>query len=196
MRTLERAFNRARIPIAYTQGFNRRPRMSLAAALPLGFTSVGELADIWLVEFVEPNAAQKMMMSKMAPGIMVHGVEEVPLSAPSLQSILSSASYEVSIAAAEFDCTALNKGIERMLAAESWPMQRRRGRGKKKNIDLRPLILKLQLLNRRDDCLIEMELIQNQTKTGRPDDVLAALAIDPHESLIMRTKMSLSESNG
>ncbi len=34
-RTLQRAINRARIPIAYTQGYNKRPRMQLADALPL-----------------------------------------------------------------------------------------------------------------------------------------------------------------
>jgi radical SAM-linked protein len=48
-RTLERMLNRAQIPLAYTQGYNPRPRMQLATALPLGFTSECEIADIWLL---------------------------------------------------------------------------------------------------------------------------------------------------
>ena len=38
-RTLERSSNRARLPMAYTLGFNKRMRLQLAPALPLGFTS-------------------------------------------------------------------------------------------------------------------------------------------------------------
>ena len=53
-RAVERALNRAGLPIAYTQGFNRRPRLSLAAALPLGYTSQAEIADVWLTEPVDP----------------------------------------------------------------------------------------------------------------------------------------------
>jgi radical SAM-linked protein len=51
-RAVERALNRAGLPVAYSQGFNRRPRLSLAAALPLGYTSEAEMADVWLTETV------------------------------------------------------------------------------------------------------------------------------------------------
>ena len=54
-RAVERALNRAGLPIAYTQGFNRRPRLSLAAALPLGYTSQAEIADVVLA-LLEPKA--------------------------------------------------------------------------------------------------------------------------------------------
>src|SRR5690606_31263699 len=85
-RTLERALNRARLPVAYTQGFNRRPRLQFATALPLGFTSEAELGDVWLMEIVEPAAARAQMMSRMAPGILIHEVWEVPLEAPAMQA--------------------------------------------------------------------------------------------------------------
>ena len=65
-RALERALNRAQIPVAYTQGFNRRPRMQMATALPLGYTSEYELADILLLEAMEPEAARVQLMARMA----------------------------------------------------------------------------------------------------------------------------------
>ena len=52
-RTLERALNRAKVPVAYSQGFNTRPKMSMASALPRGYTSSHELADVWLTETME-----------------------------------------------------------------------------------------------------------------------------------------------
>ena len=44
----ERVLRRADLPILYTQGFNTRPRIQLAMALPLGITSECELLDVAL----------------------------------------------------------------------------------------------------------------------------------------------------
>ena len=49
-RTWERTLRRARLPLAYSQGFNPRPKINLAAALPLGFTSDCEIVEFWLDE--------------------------------------------------------------------------------------------------------------------------------------------------
>jgi radical SAM-linked protein len=192
-RTLERSFNRARIPIAYSQGFNRRPRMSLAAALPLGFTSGYELADIWLGKEMEPAVAQAQMMHKMAPGIVISDVTSVPLSLPSLQSTVTSACYDVYLPPAAVNQSDLPASIEKILAAKSLPQQRKRGRGKIKNYDLRPLIidLKAEVLGN-GSKRISMELCLGPGGSGRPDDVLLALLLDPFEALIHRTKITLS----
>ena len=47
-RAWERAFRRAGLPLAYSQGFHPGPRLNLACALPLGFTSECEIVDAWL----------------------------------------------------------------------------------------------------------------------------------------------------
>ena len=192
-RTLERSFNRAHIPIAYTQGFNRRPRMSLAAALPLGFTSESELADIWLAEEVDPATLQRAMMRKMAPGILVSLIESVPLSDPSLQSIVTSATY-VAFLPDDSNRVMLQDNIDQILAAKSLPRQKKRGKGKIRNYDLRPLIIDLGLDKKNgDQVAVRMELCLGPSKSGRPDDVLAALAIDSLGTLIHRTRIKLSE---
>ena len=41
MRFWERAFRRARVPIAHSEGFRPHPRFALAAPLPVGVTSDG-----------------------------------------------------------------------------------------------------------------------------------------------------------
>ena len=192
-RTLERSFNRAHIPIAYTQGFNRRPRMSLAAALPLGFTSEHELADIWLAQEVDPATARKEMMRKMAPGISVSHIESVPLSDPSLQSTTTSASYVVTFLDSA-NRVELREGVERILNTKSLLQQRKRGKGKIKEFDLRPLIIDLVLDDRATDPVrIRMELHLSPGKSGRPDDVLLALKLDPYSTLIHRTKITLPD---
>lgn len=193
-RTLERALNRAQIPIAYTQGFNRRPRLSLADALPLGYTSEAELADIWLGEKMEPNLVQKQMMETMAPGIIIHQVEEVPLSAPSLQSATAAASYEVMLLDA-VDLAALEQRVADFLDAESVIRERQQGRkGKVKRYDLRPLVYHLAVARTAGDSvklLMEVSLLPGET--GRPDEILLELGLDPLAARIHRTQLVVAD---
>ncbi|NCF66214.1 MAG: DUF2344 domain-containing protein [Chloroflexi bacterium] len=190
-RTLERSFNRSQIPIAYTQGFNRRPRMSLAAALPLGFTSACELADIWLKKELNPEAAREQMQEKMAPGIYVSRVEVVSLSAPSLQSVTRSAIYSVTLLDAVNELE-LRKRIRKAMDADGLPRQRKRGKGKVKEYDLRPLIINMHVEESMNDLTrLRMELSLEPGKTGRPDEVLSELSLDAANARIHRTELNL-----
>src|SRR4030066_2266263 len=44
----ERTSRRAGRPLAYSEGFSPHPRLTLAAALPLGCVSENDLLDAWL----------------------------------------------------------------------------------------------------------------------------------------------------
>lgn len=192
-RTLERSLNRARIPVAYSQGFNRRPRLSFAAPLPLGYTSEHELADIWLMEAMEPQAAQQQMMEKMAPGIEITAVETVPLKSPSLQSITTSASY-TAVPYDPLQVEALAHQVDQLLASERLMRIKKRGKGKEKRYDLRPLILDLAVdAGEHRRAVLIMTLMLMSGKSGRPDEVLAALELDPLAAHIHRTMINLAD---
>ena len=191
-RTLERALNRAKIPVAYTQGFNRRPRMQMATALPLGYTSEYELADILLAEHMEPEQARQQLMAKMAPGIVVLQVEDVPVSGPSLQAITQSSTY-VATPLDPVDFAELQAKVAAILAADMLERERER-RGKKKVYDLRPLIRDLSTTQDEDGQVhIYMDLCLEPSKTGRPDEVLDALGFDPLDLRVHRVGMVLAE---
>ena len=55
-RAFERALFRARIPMAYSSGFNPHPRISYAGAAPTGAASEAEYLEIGLAEVVDPAA--------------------------------------------------------------------------------------------------------------------------------------------
>lgn len=192
-RTLERALNRAKIPVAYTQGFNRRPRMQMATALPLGYTSEYELADILLMEEMEPELARQQLMAKMAPGIVILRVEDVPISGPSLQSLTKSSTYEAT-PLDPVDFAELQVNVAAILTADTLEKTRER-RGKKKVYDLRPLILDLSATqDEAGQVHIYMNLCLEPSKTGRPDEVLETLGFDPLDLRIHRTSMVLLDA--
>lgn len=185
-RTLERSLNRAAIPVAYSQGFNRRPRLSLAAALPLGYTSEGELADIWLTEAMDPEQVRQQLAAAIAPGIAILQAAEVPLSEPSLQQAVSSSIYEATFLD-PLDRTMLQQKVAALLAADSLIRERQGGKkGKKREYDLRPLILSLEVTEVESEPRLQMHLVQNPTQTGRPDEVLLALGFDPLDTIVHR----------
>ena len=189
-RAVERALNRAGLPVAYSQGFNRRPRLSLAAALPLGYTSEAEVADIWLAEVVAPELFQEQLAQCMPPGIGVRQVVEVPLASPSIQQQMAESFYEVHFLD-PVDREELRAKVGEIMVASSVVRERARGKGNKPQmIDLRPLIIHMELTEDVTDgtCLI-LRLVQTATQTGRPDDVLDALGIDPLNTRVHRVAL-------
>lgn len=186
-RTIERSLNRAHIPLAYTQGYNPRPRMQLASALPLGFTSEGELADIWLLEKVDPDLMLQKLKDKLAPGIVIHKVEEIDLRAPALQNMTEAAAYIVSFSES-INRTELT---ERVTALLNEPVIMRARHSKQ--YDLKSLIHSLSVgEDESGDPALSMELSLLPGRTGRPDEVLQALGLDPLDTHIHRTELFLA----
>ena len=54
-RTLQRAFRRADLPLAYTKGYNPHPKLSFATALATGFSSDAEWIELELMQPVAPQ---------------------------------------------------------------------------------------------------------------------------------------------
>jgi len=187
MRTLERTFRRADLPLAYTQGFNPHPRLNLASALPLGFTSDGEIADLLLEVYVNPEQIQHALEQAAPPGIHILSVQEIAPNQPALQSILQSSAFMVTLLEPVAD---LEQNLEILLSTQSL-VRTKRG----KNYDLRPLIETINLDTAAPDGeqRILMQLAARQSATGRPDEVLEAMGISPFEARFHRTKLVFQE---
>jgi radical SAM-linked protein len=173
-----RWLRRAGIPVAYSRGFNPQPRLHLAAALPLGFTSEAELLDAWLEEPMEPDDIAAQLAPVAPPGLRVYQVWEAGLREKSLQARLTAVEYRVT---GSFPAD-LGQRIKSLLAADTLPRDRRG-----KEYDLRPLIESIWL--EADGGAIGMRLTARPGAMGRPDEVLLALDLDPHDASIHRTRL-------
>ena len=70
IRLWQRAFQRARIPIAYSEGFSPHPKISLAAPLPVRVTSDAELMDIYLTKWASPHFLTSALGQQLPPGLL------------------------------------------------------------------------------------------------------------------------------
>lgn len=179
----ERAARRAELPLAYSQGFHPQPKMNIAAALPLGFSSTCEVLDMRLEQDIELASLAERLNATLPSGIHVSAVEPVDERAPTLQTQVLSAEYEVRMIEAGFPLE-VRRSIESLLASESIVRVRR-----EKQYDLRPLVEQVELAG----DTITMRLAAREGATGRPEEVLAELGIAFEETRIERTKLIFKE---
>jgi radical SAM-linked protein len=190
MRLWQRALRRAGIALAYSEGFNPHPRMSLAAPLALGVTSEAELMDIVLAKFISPHTFTTAVGRQLPRGIAIQQILNTPLTMPSLQSQLGYAEYTVGLATGKGQ-PEIEAAMADLLKKESLPWQHQRDTGPHK-YDLRALIDNLWLINwHKGGCNIGMRLRCDSSGSGRPEQVIAALGFDSYPESIHRTGLIL-----
>ncbi|MBM4427061.1 MAG: DUF2344 domain-containing protein [Chloroflexi bacterium] len=183
-RLWERAMRRAELPITYSQGFHPQPKISLAAALPLGFSSRGEVLDVRLNDDIPVEEIATRLKDSLPPDIQVLKVESVDERAPALQTQVLSATYEARLSE-PIDPSELTRRVEEMMKAETLPRERRG-----KFYDLRPLIEMLSVITEANGKVwLRMVLAAREGATGRPEEVLTALGIEPDTVRVERTRL-------
>lgn len=188
----ERALRRAQIPLAYSQGFNPRPKMQVASGLPLGSTGQAEIIDIIVTEPVLPQDALNRIRLALPEGIALHQVEQIPLKDPTLQQMLRQAEYRVSVEIDISEAT-LKKRISALLAAERI-IQTRQRRKKEEKFDLRPWLHALTLISIEDgEAQLSMILTAGQFGNLRPEAVLEALGLTGQWASIERVRLIFAE---
>ncbi len=183
--TWERTFRRAALPLAYSEGYSPRPVLNLAAPLPLGYTSTGEIGDFWFSEIIPKDLLVKLLTNALPPGILLGEIIEITdIHSPKLPSLVAAASYQVELLDPDDN---LDQKIAKILQSPRLIRTR-----KDKKYDLRPLILDLaQNSHGHSGQQLSTTLSMLPGATGRPDQVLEALGILPARARICRTEIML-----
>jgi radical SAM-linked protein len=203
-RTFERLLRRAEVPTLLTKGFHPRIRFNLAAALPLGYTGAAEYAEVYLVDEFSIEELTARLRAAAPPGIQVREVERVESRGPAIQTRVEDAEYAVAFRD-DVDEADLADAVARLLAADSI-VRERRG----KEYDLRPLIHTVDVLSVGEaEPLLEatrmsdsgdpgpglrMRLATREGATGRPDEILLAMGLEPTAARICRLRVNLKQA--
>jgi len=187
----ERYLRRAHVPVAYTQGFHPQPKIQQAAPLPLGFLSQNDLIDVWVEadenEFKEDDFFIHLQTTHQ-PGIEILSVKAVALNSPSLPTLILSSLYRV-IPLDPLNLPEVQNRLKELLERNTIVRTRRN-----KTYDLRPLIEKVELRSIPDNCIeFHMQLSAREGATGRPEEILIELRLDPHAARYIRTGFIMKE---
>ena len=188
----ERLLRRAGLRVAHTAGFHPRPRMVFASALPLGTSSEVELVDIWIEAAPAPEELLFQLQRASHPDLPIYELQLVEGRQRAVTTLVVSALYHAAPlppigGGAAPQPAELQGAVAALLAAAELPRERRG-----KAYDLRPLILELAVeADAAEEWRLRMRLDAREGRTGRPEELLRALGLEPGEWRVCRSELQL-----
>jgi radical SAM-linked protein len=169
MRCLERMLRRASVPIAMSQGFNPRPKVTFALALGLGIEGQSEVVDLELSEPCEPSQLLVRLKAVAPPGF--EWKSALPLSADAPAPRPQSVVYRMPIPTDRL--AGARSALEALLSSSSWTVTRHR-EDRVSTYDLRPHLVEAYLTSEGVLCF---RLRVSPDGSARPEELLEALAL-------------------
>ena len=172
-RAFERALVRARVPVAYSSGFNPHPRISYAGAAPTGAASEAEYLELALAATVDPEALTASLDEALPPGLDI--LETVVAAPGSLADRLEASRWRITVDG--LPPQRAEEAVERFLAVDEVLVERMTKKGLR-TFDCRAAVVSLESRgcdDRAGECAILDVVLRHGTPAVRPDDILAGL---------------------
>ncbi|MDR0549668.1 MAG: TIGR03960 family B12-binding radical SAM protein [Deltaproteobacteria bacterium] len=155
----KKAFRRASLPVAYSQGFHPQPRLSFLTAPPLGQESLSEILIVTLTEYRKASEVARALTLPI--GLKIKKAQFLPANSPKLK--VTSISYQIEAETYVFDSKPLHP-------AALLRYTDNKGRLKEYDLTLFVTALKVFTPNR-------LDLTLRLTPTGSPKPVAAVRAL-------------------
>ena len=137
-RAFERAVFRARVPMAYSSGFNPHPRISYAGASPTGAASEAEYLEIGLAREVDPTAVHAALDEALPDGLDV--LEVVTSGGGSLADRLEASHWRIRLP--DVPVAELEQAVAALLSTEEVLVERMTKKGLRR-FDVRTAVVRL-----------------------------------------------------
>lgn len=146
MHTMQRAFNRAGLPLKYSEGFNPHPQIAIALPLSVGTGSLCEIMDFKLKEETDLASLPGRLTAVMPEGIRVLEAYEPQRKVAELKWLRVEGFFEYD----ERDPGEMEKALRRFFEQESIVITKKTKRGMGET-DIRPGIRALGFEARKED---------------------------------------------
>jgi radical SAM-linked protein len=183
------------LPVAITDAARPRARLSFGAPLPLGIAAEAELIDLFLTDRLPTWHVREALSGRLPAGWSLVDLHDVWLAGPPLAGRVVAADYRIVLTGAAHEAN-VDIAARRLLDAPELPRDRSRG-SETVRYDLRPLIAELAVDAGPPVVVRARTRFHPELGTGRPEEVLAALAeaagrpLDPE--VIVRERLILAD---
>ena len=151
MRTFQRAFFRAGIPIKHTEGFNPHAFVSIALPLSVGFSSECEILEFGLLDGVGEEEVPERMNAALPEGITIHACYKAdrPIKALTHLNYIVTFDYETGVP------TGAETALKEMLSRDSLVVRKKSKKTKSGFTEVDPIpLLKSWTVEGRRDTLV------------------------------------------
>ena len=172
IKVFEKAIRRANLPVALSQGFNPRPKMSIALPLPVGVSSDGEFMELELAEQMDHKELCNRFNRQLPTDMKIQKAMNLSENSPSVMSQVETSEYRVHIPHANRSDEVTN-AIQNLLAKQEVLVRFSNKDGKIKILDIRPGIRSCIWCKNQESILMEIET--SSRLFIRPQFVLQAI---------------------
>ncbi|MFZ5830665.1 MAG: TIGR03936 family radical SAM-associated protein [Planctomycetota bacterium] len=166
MRCMERLFRRADLPLALSEGFHPKPRMTFPSALAVGIEAGGEVMELEINRPMTADDIHHRLKRHAVPGLEIRSVDVLPPQSPRVRVV--GGVYETVVPAEARP--QLAERIDAIKAGQGSLVQRNPERPP---VDLRLQLTELSLLG----GVLRFGLRAGEQGSAGPRDVLAALGL-------------------
>ena len=196
-RIWERALRRSELPVAYSEGFNPRPKLSFGLALSTGHESNAEYIDVDLdpdrVDALDIDGLAALLTAHLPVGMTATGVVVGDRRMPSLQQAVTSCTWQIDVH--DVDPVAVQESIDRLLERDEVMVTRER-KGKEITDDLRPAVLSLAVEAPIEDGVRLIAELGTQPRAARVSELLSALDPPLTEHKVLRLHQWIHTDDG
>lgn len=190
-RCVERAVRRGNLPVAYSEGFSPRPRISFGLALPTGAESLAEYLDIdFGTNEVDLDAVAPTLSVGLPVGIDITASAPLPVGSDSLQEAVVACRWEIGVFNGDgevtHDASWFARAAESLMAAPEVVVTRER-KGATVTDDIRPGISALSAEARPDGTPILVAVLNTLPRGIRPSELGIALDLPVARLDVRRT---------
>lgn len=164
-RLLQRAFRRANIELAFSQGFNPHPKMSYGNALALGVESYGEYVDIEIKDDIGSQELMDRINNQLPDGMQFEKCIELEGGERALAANIMFGDYEFEIENInKLDEETILKNLEKLKSSESILTTRRNKKKKIVEVDIRPLIKTIDIKKVDNEKIVVSSILATGSK--------------------------------
>ncbi|HSM91501.1 MAG TPA: TIGR03960 family B12-binding radical SAM protein [Anaeromyxobacteraceae bacterium] len=209
MHAMLRALRRAGLPLAWSQGFHPKPKVSLGPALPVGVESECEMIDVELCGSVDAAEVARRLGPALPPGLPLLDVQALPTGAESIAAATRAVHYLAEFIGDLWTEAALAERVDafadsaRVVVSRESPAGSRAPRGgqkiataRKREIDLKEIVTHLAV---EGPGRVAFSLRADPSGSARPSEVLAAVFGDggapPEGVKILKEGVSIARTN-
>lgn len=141
IRNFQRVFKKAEFPIAFSEGFNPHPIMSIGAPLSVGITSEAEYLDAKVTEDIDINHQIDNLNEHTPEGINIVNIIMLPEKAKSAMALIDAAKYKIDIKNVSINDDMINN----LMSKDEIIIQKKNKKNVIKDIDIKPGILNMAM---------------------------------------------------
>lgn len=176
MRTFQRAFFRADIPIKHTEGFNPHAFVSIALPLSVGFSSECEILEFGLLDGVREEEVPARLNAALPEGIVIHSCYEVkrPIKELTHLNYIITMEYEAGLP------FGAEGAMKELLGRESHVVQKKSKKAKcgYTEVDICALIKSWRVEGRRDTLVVDV--VASAQNPGLNPDLIRSAFCDQY----------------